>query len=65
MVTAGNSSPYSDGASAVVIMEKQKAIALGCEILGKFAAFEAVGVDPSIMGIGPIPAVRSSWKKPV
>jgi acetyl-CoA C-acetyltransferase len=56
--TAGNSSPLTDGASAVVVMEKNKAIELGCEILGTFKGYESAGVDPRIMGIGPVYAVR-------
>ncbi|HHU68790.1 MAG TPA: thiolase family protein [Thermoanaerobacterales bacterium] len=58
MVTAGNSSPMSDGASAVVIMEEEMAKSLGLEILARYKAFTAVGCDPNIMGIGPVPATR-------
>ncbi len=58
VVTAGNSSPQSDGAGALVVMEKAKATAMGLEILGEFRGFSAVGVDPNIMGIGPVPATR-------
>jgi acetyl-CoA acyltransferase len=57
-VTAGNSSPLSDGAAAALLMTKSKAEALGLKGLGYFRAFATVGVDPAIMGIGPIPAVR-------
>ena len=56
--TAGNSSPMSDGASAVLLMEEGRAKALGCEILGYITGSTSVGVDPSIMGIGPVYAVR-------
>lgn len=63
MVTAGNSSPYTDGASAVIIMEKEKALSLDCEILGTFKGFESIGVDPSIMGIGPVYAVKKLLDK--
>ena len=58
VVTAGNSSPQSDGAGAVVVMEKSKAKDMGLEILAEFKGFASVGVDPNIMGIGPVPATR-------
>ncbi len=57
-VTAGNSSPISDGAAACLVMSRAKADALGIKPLGVFRAFATVGVDPEIMGIGPVPAVR-------
>jgi acetyl-CoA acyltransferase len=57
-VTAGNSSPLSDGAAASLVMSKAKADALGIKGLGYFRSFVTVGVDPEIMGIGPVPAVR-------
>jgi len=57
-VTAGNSSPLSDGAAAALMLSKAKADALGIQPLGYFRAFATTGVDPAIMGIGPIPAVR-------
>ena len=57
-VTAGNSSPLSDGAAAALLMSRAKADALGIQGLGYFRAFVTAGVDPSIMGIGPIPAVE-------
>lgn len=56
VATAGNSSPNSDGASAVILMEESKAEALGCEILGYIGGFASAGVDPKIMGIGPVAA---------
>jgi acetyl-CoA acyltransferase len=62
-VTAGNSSPLSDGAAAALVMSKKKADALGIKGLGYFRAFVTAGVDPSIMGIGPIPAVRKLLAK--
>jgi acetyl-CoA acyltransferase len=61
--TPGNSSPLSDGAAAALVMTKEKAAALGIKGLGYFRAFATAGVDPSIMGIGPIPAVRKLFKK--
>lgn len=62
-VTAGNSSPLSDGAAAAIVMKKKKAKELGIEPLAIFKSFATAGVDPSIMGIGPIPAVRKLLKK--
>ena len=62
-VTAGNSSPLSDGAAAALVMSKARADKLGIKGLGYFRAFATVGVDPSIMGIGPIPAVRKLLQK--
>ncbi|MCC6645607.1 MAG: thiolase family protein [Polyangiaceae bacterium] len=57
-VTPGNSSPLSDGAAAALVMAKEKADALGLKPLGYFRTFVTAGVDPSIMGIGPVPAIR-------
>ena len=57
-VTAGNSSGMNDGAAAVVIASEERAAALGAEPLATFAGSASVGVDPRVMGIGPIPAVR-------
>jgi len=57
-VTAGNSSGLNDGAAAVVIASEEKARALGLEPLGAFAGSAVAGVDPRVMGIGPVPAVR-------
>ena len=62
-VTAGNASPLSDGAAAALVMSKTKADALGVKPLGWFRAFATAGVDPAIMGIGPIPAVRKLLAK--
>ncbi len=62
-VTAGNSSPLSDGAAAALVMTRAKADELGVKPLGVFRAFTTVGVDPAIMGIGPIPAVRKLFAK--
>jgi len=58
VVTAGNSSPITDGASALVVMEEERARALGCEILARFRAFSSVGVEPRVMGMGPVYAIR-------
>ncbi len=62
-VTPGNASPLSDGAAAALIMSKQKADSLGIKGLGYLRAFVSVGVDPAIMGIGPLPAVQKLLKK--
>jgi acetyl-CoA acyltransferase len=62
-VTAGNSSPLSDGAAAALVLSKAKADALGVKPLGWFRAYATVGVDPAIMGIGPVPAVRKLLAK--
>ncbi|HVV56945.1 MAG TPA: thiolase family protein [Gaiellaceae bacterium] len=57
-VTAGNSSGLNDGAAALVIASEEKARELGIEPLGAFVGSAVAGVDPRVMGIGPIPAVR-------
>jgi 3-oxoadipyl-CoA thiolase len=57
-VTAGNSSGINDGAAALVIASEERARALGIEPLGTFVASAVAGVDPAVMGIGPVPAVR-------
>jgi acetyl-CoA acyltransferase len=56
-VTAGNASPYSDGAAAVLLMRRSKAEELGLEPLARFVSFAVAGVDPDVMGVGPIKAV--------
>jgi acetyl-CoA acyltransferase len=62
-VTAGNSSPLSDGAAACIVASRAKAESLGVKPLGIFRAFATAGVDPSIMGIGPVPAVKKLLAK--
>jgi len=57
-VTAGNSSGINDGAAAVVVASEEWARARGIEPLGVFAGSASAGVDPAVMGIGPVPAVR-------
>jgi 3-oxoadipyl-CoA thiolase len=57
-VTAGNSSGMNDGAAAVVIASEERAAALGAAPLATFRGSASVGVDPRVMGIGPIPAVH-------
>jgi 3-oxoadipyl-CoA thiolase len=57
-VTAGNASGINDGAAALVIASEEKAQELGIEPLGRFVASAVAGVDPRVMGIGPVPAMR-------
>ena len=57
-VTAGNSSGINDGAAALVVASEERAGELGAEPLGTFVGSAVAGVDPRVMGIGPIPAVR-------
>jgi acetyl-CoA acyltransferase len=62
-VTAGNSSQVSDGAAAVMLMDAECARNIGHQVAGYFRAFATAGVDPAIMGIGPVPAVRKLLAK--
>jgi acetyl-CoA acyltransferase len=62
-VTAGNASPYSDGAAAVVLMRRSHADALGLKPLARFVSFAVAGVDPDVMGVGPIKAVPKALKR--
>ncbi len=62
-VTAGNSSGMNDGASAVVVMSEEKAKELGCRPLVKIISHSSAGVDPSVMGLGPVPAIQKALKK--
>ena len=62
-VTAGNSSGINDGAAAVMLMSVERAESLGLPILAKVVAFASAGVDPEIMGTGPIPATKKCLKK--
>jgi acetyl-CoA C-acetyltransferase len=57
-VTAGNSSGINDGAAALVVASEERAQELGAEPLGSFVGSAVAGVDPRVMGIGPVPAVR-------
>ncbi|MGJ7520988.1 acetyl-CoA C-acetyltransferase [Variovorax sp. LT1P1] len=66
-VTAGNASGLNDGAAAVVVMSAKKAAALGLTPLGRIASYATAGLDPAIMGMGPVPAStkalqRAGWK---
>jgi acetyl-CoA C-acetyltransferase len=62
-VTAGNSSGINDGAAALIVMSARRAKELGLEPLGTVESHASVGVEPSIMGIGPVPAVRVALAK--
>ncbi len=61
-VTAGNSSQMSDGAAVAVLMSAEKAAALGLEPLARFLSFAVGGVDPGIMGIGPVVAIPKALR---
>ncbi len=61
-VTPGNSSPLNDGASAVVLMSKEKAKSLGLKPMATFRSFAVAGVPPELMGIGPVEAVPKALK---
>lgn len=60
MVTAGNASGIVDGAAAVVVTKEKTAKERGLKPLGRIVSWAAVGVDPSVMGIGPVPATRKT-----
>ena len=65
-VTAGNASGINDGAAAVMVMTAKKAAALGLKPLGRIASFATSGLDPALMGMGPVPAsqkalARAGW----
>jgi acetyl-CoA acyltransferase len=62
-VTAGNASPYSDGAAAVMLMRRDRAEALGIKPLARFVTFAVAGVDPDVMGVGPLKAVPKALAK--
>ena len=62
-VTAGNASGINDGAAALVLMSAEEAARRGAKVLGRIASWASAGVDPSIMGIGPVPATRRALEK--
>ncbi|MEX2155046.1 MAG: thiolase family protein [Gemmatimonadaceae bacterium] len=62
-VTAGNASPYSDGAAAVLLMSSDRAKQLKLTPLARFITFAAAGVEPDVMGVGPIKAVPKALKR--
>ena len=59
-VTAGNSSQMSDGAAAVIVMERARAEAIGLTPLARFAGYATAGVEPERFGVGPVPAMRKA-----
>jgi acetyl-CoA acetyltransferase family protein len=59
-VTAGNSSGLNDGAAAMLVMSEEKARALGLKPLARIVSAASAGVEPRIMGIGPVPAVKKA-----
>jgi acetyl-CoA C-acetyltransferase len=63
VVTAGNSSGMNDGASAVVLMTEEKANELGCKPMVEIVGSATAGVDPSLMGLGPVPAIKLALKR--
>jgi acetyl-CoA acyltransferase len=62
-VTAGNASPYSDGAAALVLMSAERARAVGARPLARFVSFGVGGVEPDVMGVGPIKAVPKAFAR--
>jgi len=62
-VTAGNASGINDGAAMLILMSKEKADELGLKPMAKIVSYASAGVDPKIMGFGPVPAVQSALKK--
>lgn len=62
-VTAGNASGINDGAAAVIVMSKEKADELGIKPMAKIVSYASGGVDPKVMGIGPVPATRKALHK--
>jgi acetyl-CoA C-acetyltransferase len=62
-VTAGNASGINDGAAALVVMAADKAKELGLKPIAKIVSYASAGVDPSIMGVGPVPAVRKALQR--
>ena len=66
-MTAGNASGINDGAAAVVVMSEARAKSLGLPVLARIRAYASAGVDPKVMGMGPVPASqkalqRAGWK---
>lgn len=62
-VTAGNASGLNDGASAVLVMKESKAKNLGLTVLGRIVSYAWAGVEPDLMGYGPVPATQKALKK--
>ena len=62
-VTAGNSSPLNDGAAALLMMSEEKAKSLGLKPLVRVRATAVAGVDPAVMGTGPVPATQKALER--
>jgi acetyl-CoA acyltransferase len=62
-ITAGNSSPLNDGAAALLVMSEEKAAALGLKPLARIVATAVAGVEPAVMGTGPVPATHKALKR--
>lgn len=63
VVTAGTSSPLTDGAAAVLVASERFARTQGLQALARITAFATIGVDPAVMGIGPVPATRKALQR--
>ena len=63
LVTAGNSSGINDGGAAVVVMSRKKAEELGLKPMATIRSYASAGVDPRVMGMGPVPASKSALEK--
>ncbi len=62
-VTAGNASGINDGAAAVMVISAKRAEQLGLKVLGRIASYASAGLDPAIMGMGPVPAARRALER--
>ncbi|HEU4564843.1 MAG TPA: thiolase family protein [Gemmatimonadaceae bacterium] len=62
-VTAGNASPYSDGSAAVLVMERGRAESMGVKPLARFVGYAVAGIDPDVMGMGPINAIPKALER--
>jgi acetyl-CoA C-acetyltransferase len=62
-VTAGNASGINDGAAAVILMSKEKAKAMGLQPIAKLVGYAVSGVEPELMGYGPVPAINKALAK--
>ncbi|GGB43249.1 thiolase [Roseibium aquae] len=63
MVTAGNASGLNDGAAAIILMTAEKAVQLNVKPLARIRSYGVAGVDPAVMGIGPVPAMQIAMKR--
>jgi acetyl-CoA acetyltransferase family protein len=62
-VTAGNSSGLNDGAAAVLVMSEEKAVSMGFKPLARIVSAASAGVEPRVMGVGPVPAVKKALNR--